>query len=87
MADFSKLDASTAGLVQDVTSAVGTMNSAVEFINGLAARITAAVTVALEADNAADQTSINAAVAAIEAERAKAVAAASQLAAAITANP
>jgi hypothetical protein len=56
------------GLIAAVNEATTVDESAVAFIAGFSDRISAAVTAALEADASADQTSIDAANAAIKAE-------------------
>jgi hypothetical protein len=85
-ANTSALDAALAALTTQVAETETVEASAVTLINGFAASVTAAVTAALEADNAADQTSIDAATAAIEATRARFAASEDALGAAIVAS-
>lgn len=86
MADFTNLQAKIDELVAQITKNVTVEGSATDLINGFAAAVTKAVTDALTADNAADQGSIDVAVAAIEGVRASAVDSADRLGAAIVAN-
>lgn len=86
-ANTTNLDAALAALTAQVAETEGVEASAVALINGFAAAVTAAVTAALTADNAATQTSIDAATAAIEATRARFAASEDALGAAVAANP
>ena len=76
----------TSKLTEAVTRSTGVAASAISLISGIGERISAAVTAALEADENADQASIDAANAAIEAEVSKLNQSADELAAALTAN-
>ena len=86
-ADFSALEAAVAALTTQVAVTEGTEGSAAELINGFAAQVSAAVTTALTADNAADANSIAAANAAIAGVTARFNASAAALGAAVAANP
>lgn len=77
----------TTDVVAAVQNARGVMASATTLISTLGTRIQAAVTAALEADDAADQGSVDAAMAAIRGETTALTADAQALAAAISANP
>jgi hypothetical protein len=74
------------GLIAAVTEAETVDASAVALIEGFAASVTAAVTAALQADDAADQGSIDAANTAIQGEVSRLVASKAKVATAITAN-
>lgn len=74
------------GLTNQVAQTEGIEASATALINGFAAAITKAVTDALTADNAADQASVDAANAAIEAVRARFEASSKTLGDAVAAN-
>lgn len=65
----------------------GVHDSTIAFITGVGQRILAAVTTALEADDAADEGSIAAARTAVSAELAELNTSADALAAAVAANP
>lgn len=81
------LTPTVAAVVASVAKAKGVHDSTVAFINGVGAKILAAVTAALEADDAADQGSIDAATAAVATELAALDASSDALAAAVNANP
>ena len=74
-------------LVAAVDRAVGLQNSAIAFITNSAELMKAAVAAALAADDAADQGSIDAANAAIDAVVAKQTASSDELAAALASTP
>jgi hypothetical protein len=84
--DLTALDNAIAALTTEVTADETTDASAVTLINGFSASIAAAVTAALQADNAATATSIQAANDAITAVTARYVAAGTALGAAVQAN-
>jgi hypothetical protein len=86
-ADFTALQAKIDELAAQVAATEGVEDSAVALIDGFAAQVTAAVTAALDADNAADAVSISSANAAIESVRARFAASAEKLGAAVAANP
>ena len=73
-------------LLAAVEKAKTVQASAVALINNFAANTVAAVTAALQADDAADQGSIDAAVAAINDQAAQLTASSDALGAAVTAN-
>lgn len=85
-ANFASLDAAVAALTTQVQSTETVEASAVALINGFAVAVTKAVSDALTADNAADETSIAAASAAIEATRARFAASGDALGAAVVAG-
>ena len=87
MADVQALNAAIAALTTQVAATEGTEDSAAALIAGFAAQVTKAVTDALTADNAADQTSIDAANAAIASVTTRFNASAEKLGAAVVANP
>lgn len=86
-ADFSKLQAAVDAAKTQVTATVGVEASAIALINNFAEATKKAVTDALAADNAADQGSIDAAVAAITDTQAAFADSANKLGAAVAANP
>lgn len=75
------------GVVNAIDRAVGLQDSAVAFIQASGDVLKDAVRAALEADDAADQGSIDAAMAAIDLKVAEQTAASDRLAAALAANP
>lgn len=87
MADVSGLNQAVSDLTTQVAATEGTEASATILINGFAAQVTKAVTDALTANDAADQTSIDAANAAIAGVAARFKASAESLGAAVAANP
>ena len=86
MADVSGLNQAVTDLVGQVTSSVGVENSATTLINGFEAIAAQKIADALKADNAADQGSIDAAVAALAEAKQAMLNSSGPLAAAITAN-
>ncbi len=86
MADTTNLQAAIDALTAQVEKTKGTEQSAIQLISGFAAKVTDAVTAALTADNAADQGSIDAAVAAISTVSSQFQASADDLGAAVAAN-
>ena len=86
MADTTALNAAVAALAEQVAATEGVEASATALITGFAAQITQAVTDALTADNAADQTSIDAANAAIAEVTARFKASSEALGAAVSAG-
>lgn len=86
-ADFSGLQATITALQAQVEATKGVEASAKTLIEGFGAAVTKAVADALAADDAADQGSIDAAKAAIDATTAEFAASASALGSAIPANP
>jgi len=86
-ADFSELDSAVSALTDQVTATEGTEASAIALINGFAVQVTVAVTAALEADNAADAISIQAAKDAIATVTARFNASAAALGAAVAIVP
>lgn len=86
MADFTNINAEIEQLKADMTQSSTVVASAIALINSQADLTKAAVAKALEDDNAADQQSIAAAMAAIDSVRTPLVADAAALAAAVTAN-
>ena len=86
MADLTALNAAVAALTTQVESTETVEGSAETLIAGFAAETTKAVTAALTANDAADQTSIDAANAAIAQVTSRFQASASKLGDAITAN-
>ena len=86
MARITDLAAAVDALVAQVQATKGVQASAVALINGFAAIVTSKVAAALEENDAADQTSIDAATAAIEAARVEATDSTNALGAAVTAN-
>lgn len=74
-------------LIAAVEHSVGVKASATTLINGFADKVKTAVTAALEADENADQASIDAAQAAIDKVTADTLASDDALAAAISSNP
>jgi hypothetical protein len=86
MARITDLAAAVDALVAQVQATKGVQASAVTLINGFAAIVTEKVAAALDADNAADQGSIDAATAAIEAARVEATDSTNALGAAVAAN-
>lgn len=87
MADTTALAQAVADLTTQVAATQGVEARATALINGFAAQVTKAVTDALTADNAADQGSIDAAVAAIASAKDAFNTSASALGAAVAANP
>lgn len=87
MADTTSLKQSVADLATQVAATVGGEDSAEVLIQGIGDRVTAAVTKALQDNDAADQTSIDAATAAIKEQIDAAKASAGKLADAVAANP
>lgn len=86
MADFSSLNAEMSKLTDQVTASETVEASAVALINNQAALTKAAVAQALADNDAADQTSIDAANQAIDAVASRLTASAGTLGTAITAN-
>lgn len=86
MANTAELDAAVSALLAQVADTETKEASAKAYIEGFAAQIQAAVTEALTANDAADQTSIDASNAAIAAVTARFAASAGALASAIPAN-
>lgn len=86
MAKTDELNAAVNQLSAQVSDTEGVEASAVALISGFAAQIQAAVEAALTADNSADQTSIDAANAAIAGVTQRFKDSAAKLAAALTAN-
>jgi hypothetical protein len=84
--DFTALNQAIADLTAEVAEDETVESSAVTLINGFGAAVTTAVTAALTADAAANQTSIDAANGAIAAVVGRFVAARTPLAAAVVAN-
>lgn len=74
------------GVIAEVERAKGIQASAVALINGIGAKIAAAVTAALQADDAADQGSVDAAVAAVNEVVAGLKSSSDELGAAVAAN-
>lgn len=74
-------------LIAEVDRAKGIQASAVALIKGFGAKIAEAVTAALVADDAADQGSVDAAVAAINAKVVELSASSTELSDALTTNP
>ncbi len=85
--DLSGLNATITALTAEVARTEGTEDSAGTLISGFSAAIAKAVTDALTADAAANQTSIDAANKAIADVTARFVAADDKLGSAIAANP
>ena len=85
--DFTDLNTTITTLTAEVARTEGTEDSASVLISGFSAAITKAVTDALIADAAANQTSIAAANQAIADVTARFVAADDKLGAAVAANP
>jgi hypothetical protein len=85
-ADFSNLQTAIDDLVAQATKTTTTEGSAKLLIISLASQITTAVTAALTADRAANQTSIDAATTAIKTVKDQYLASADDLGAAIVAN-
>ena len=85
--DFTALNATITSLTAEVARTEGTEDSAGVLIAGFAAAVTKAVTDALTADNAANQTTIDAANKAIADVTARFSAADDKLGAAVAANP
>lgn len=86
-ADYSALNAAVQANVDQATATEGTEASAIVVLQGFAAQIIKAVSDALAADNAADQGSIDAAVAAVNTVTARYTASGAALGAAIAALP
>lgn len=86
MADFSQLQAEIDALAAQATNTEGTEDSAELLINTFGAQVSAAVTKALEADNAADAASIASAQEAVRTVTARFAASAGKLGAAVAAN-
>ena len=84
--DFSKLQTQLDALAKQVAANTTLEGSAADLLNGQAAAINAAVTKALQDDDAADQGSIAAATAAIQQANAAFVDSAAKLGAAVVAN-
>ncbi len=86
-ADFSSLQAQIDELTAQAAATEGVEASAKVVIEGFADQVTAAVTAALQADNAADGASITAASAAIAGVKKRFMDSAAALGAAIPATP
>lgn len=85
-ADYTNLNQAVADLLAQVEATKGVQQSAVALITGFAALVTAKVTEALTADNAADQGSIDAAVQAIATAKSEMLASTTALGDAVAAN-
>jgi hypothetical protein len=85
--DLTALNTTITALTAEVTRTEGTEDSAGVLIAGFSSAVTKAVTDALTADNAANQTSIDAANKAISDVTARFAAADDKLGAAVAANP
>jgi len=86
-ANFDALNAAIADLTTQVAATEGTEASAVTLINGFSTEVQAAVAAALAEDNAADETTIQAAHDAIAAVTARFTASAGVLGAAVASAP
>lgn len=86
MADFQNLQDAVTDLLAQVDATKGVQQSAVTLINGFAELVTAKVTEALTADNAADDKSIAAATAAIAGAKAEMLTSTTSLGDAVAAN-
>jgi hypothetical protein len=84
--DFTALQAKIDALTAQVTQTTTVEGSAVALLNGFAAQIQEKVQAALDADDAADQGSIQAAAAAIDGVTQQFVASATALGTAVVAN-